>query len=92
MAALQVGRNRLAQRRNAIRGRIAVMAIAQRLAKGPQIAYRELKRVLDEAPFNTLDQQLENERRTQRVLGDTEDFREGVISFLTKRDPSFKSK
>jgi 2-(1,2-epoxy-1,2-dihydrophenyl)acetyl-CoA isomerase len=67
-------------------------AIAQRLAKGPQIAYRELKRVLDEAPFNTLDQQLENERRTQRVLGDTEDFREGVISFLTKRDPNFKSK
>jgi 2-(1,2-epoxy-1,2-dihydrophenyl)acetyl-CoA isomerase len=67
-------------------------AIAQRLAKGPQIAYRELKRVLDEAPFNTLDQQLENERRTQRVLGDTEDFREGVVSFLTKREPSFKSK
>lgn len=67
-------------------------ALAQRLAKGPQRAYRELKRVLDEAPLNTLDEQLENERRTQRVLGDTEDFREGVVAFLTKREPQFKGK
>jgi 2-(1,2-epoxy-1,2-dihydrophenyl)acetyl-CoA isomerase len=65
-------------------------ALALRLAKGPQRAYRELKRVLDEAPLNTLDEQLENERRTQRLLGDTEDFREGVVAFLTKREPNFK--
>lgn len=67
-------------------------AIATRLAKGPQIAYRELKRVLDDAAHNTLFEQLENERLTQRTLGDTEDFREGVVSFLTKREPQFKSK
>jgi 2-(1,2-epoxy-1,2-dihydrophenyl)acetyl-CoA isomerase len=67
-------------------------ALAQRLAKGPQLAYRELKRVLDEAPLRTLDEQLENERRTQRLLGDTEDFKEGVVAFLTKRDPQFKGK
>jgi 2-(1,2-epoxy-1,2-dihydrophenyl)acetyl-CoA isomerase len=67
-------------------------ALAQRLAKGPQQAYRELKRVLDEAPLNTLDEQLENERRTQRILGDTDDFKEGVVAFLTKRDPQFKGK
>lgn len=67
-------------------------ALAQRLAKGPQLAYRELKRVLDAAPLNTLDEQLEMERLTQRTLGDTDDFKEGVMSFLTKRDPQFKGK
>lgn len=67
-------------------------ALGLRLAKGPQLAYRELKRVLDAAPLNTLDEQLEMERNTQRLLGDTEDFREGVMSFLTKRDPQFKGK
>jgi 2-(1,2-epoxy-1,2-dihydrophenyl)acetyl-CoA isomerase len=67
-------------------------AIAHRLAKGPQLAYRELKRVLDDSAHNTLYEQLENERLTQRRLGDTEDFREGVVSFLTKREPQFKGK
>lgn len=67
-------------------------ALAQRLAKGPTNAYREIKRVLDAAALNTLDEQLELERRTQLMLGDTEDFREGVTAFLTKREPQFKGK
>jgi 2-(1,2-epoxy-1,2-dihydrophenyl)acetyl-CoA isomerase len=66
------------------------MQTAQRLAKGPALAYRELKRVLEDATQNTLTAQLENERVTQRMLGDTADFREGVTAFLTKREPSFK--
>ena len=68
------------------------LLIAQRLANGPSLAYRELKRVLDDAAYNSLDEQLENERLTQRMLGDTEDFREGVTAFLTKREPQFKGK
>jgi 2-(1,2-epoxy-1,2-dihydrophenyl)acetyl-CoA isomerase len=67
-------------------------AIAERLAKGPTRAFGEIKRVLDAATENTLDQQLELERRTQRTLGDTDDFREGVTAFLTKREPQFKGK
>jgi 2-(1,2-epoxy-1,2-dihydrophenyl)acetyl-CoA isomerase len=67
-------------------------ALAQRLAKGPTNAFREIKRVLDAAAFNTLDQQLELERRVQHGLGDTDDFREGVTAFLTKREPQFKGK
>lgn len=67
-------------------------AIAERLAKGPTLAFGEIKRVLDAATENTLDQQLELERRTQQKLGDTEDFREGVTAFLTKREPQFKGK
>ena len=48
--------------------------------------------MLDAAASNTLDEQLELERRTQRRLGDTDDFREGVTAFLTKREPQFKGK
>ena len=66
--------------------------VAARLVSGPALAFREIKRVLDAAPFNTLDEQLELERQVQRKLGDTEDFREGVTAFLGKREPQFKSK
>lgn len=66
--------------------------IAARLAGGPALAFAEIKRVLDAAPANTLDEQLELERRVQRTLGDTEDFREGVTAFLSKREPQFKGK
>jgi 2-(1,2-epoxy-1,2-dihydrophenyl)acetyl-CoA isomerase len=67
-------------------------AIAQRLAKGPTLAFGEIKHALDAASENTLDEQLELERRTQHKLGDTQDFREGVTAFLTKREPEFKGK
>jgi 2-(1,2-epoxy-1,2-dihydrophenyl)acetyl-CoA isomerase len=67
-------------------------AIAERLARGPTLAFGEIKRVLDAATENTLDQQIELERRTQQRLGDTDDFREGVTAFLTKREPQFKGK
>jgi 2-(1,2-epoxy-1,2-dihydrophenyl)acetyl-CoA isomerase len=67
-------------------------SLAIRLAKGPTRAFAEIKRALDEAPFNTLDRQLEMERRVQKQLGDTDDFREGVTAFLSKREPQFKGK
>ena len=66
--------------------------LAERLSKGPTLAFGAIKRTLDAAGENTLDQQLELERRTQQMLGDTEDFREGVTAFLTKRDAQFKGK
>jgi 2-(1,2-epoxy-1,2-dihydrophenyl)acetyl-CoA isomerase len=66
--------------------------LAQKLAKGPALAFGEIKRSLDAAAFNSLDEQLELERSIQKRLGDTEDFREGVTAFLTKREPKFKGK
>ena len=66
--------------------------LAERLAKGPTQAFAAIKTVLDAASENTLDEQLELERRTQQRLGDTQDFREGVTAFLTKREPQFKGK
>jgi 2-(1,2-epoxy-1,2-dihydrophenyl)acetyl-CoA isomerase len=67
-------------------------ALAARLAKGPTNAFSSIKHALDAACTNTLDEQLELERRLQRRLGDTDDFREGVTAFLAKREPQFKGK
>lgn len=67
-------------------------ALATRLAKGPVKAFAKIKATLDAAAHNSLDEQLELERRMQRDLGDTGDFREGVTAFLTKREPQFKGK
>jgi 2-(1,2-epoxy-1,2-dihydrophenyl)acetyl-CoA isomerase len=67
-------------------------SLAERLAKGPALAFSQIKRLLDLAAFNSLDEQLELERETQKRLGDTEDFREGVTAFLAKREPQFKGK
>ena len=66
--------------------------IAARLAKGPPKAFAQIKHALDIAPDNSLDEQLEHERRVQGILGDTDDFREGVTAFLSKRDPQFKGR
>jgi 2-(1,2-epoxy-1,2-dihydrophenyl)acetyl-CoA isomerase len=66
------------------------MAIAGRLAAGPTLAFARLRNVLAAADHNTLDEQLDLERDTQRVLGDTKDFLEGVMAFGQKRAPKFQ--
>ncbi|NWH08989.1 MAG: enoyl-CoA hydratase/isomerase family protein [Alphaproteobacteria bacterium] len=64
--------------------------LAQRLAAGPTQAFARIKELLDAAPRNTLDEQLELERRVQGVLGEQQDFIEGVTAFIQKREPKFK--
>ena len=41
------------------------------------------------AGTNTLDQQLDLERDSQRALGKSADFKEGVAAFLAKRAATF---
>jgi 2-(1,2-epoxy-1,2-dihydrophenyl)acetyl-CoA isomerase len=69
-----------------------VMAIAARLATGPTLAFPHLRRALAAAEHNTLDEQLDLERDTQRVLCDSKDFMEGTMAFLQKRKPKFKGR
>ena len=66
--------------------------IARRLAGGPRQCFSYIKRALDAAELRTLSDQLDLERDCQRILGDTEDFLEGVLAFLSKRKPQFKGK
>lgn len=66
--------------------------VARRLAAGPRQCFGYIKRALDAAELNTLSDQLDLERDCQRILGDTEDFIEGVVAFLGKRKPQFKGR
>jgi len=68
------------------------MTLAARLAAGPTLAFAHLRRVFAAADRNTLDEQLDLERDTQRILCDSEDFLEGTKAFLQKRDPKFKGR
>src|SRR5471030_248254 len=66
--------------------------IARKLADGPTLALARIKEALNQAGGNDLSHQLDLERDSQRVLGKTEDFKEGVMAFLAKRKAEFKGK
>ncbi len=66
--------------------------IARKLADGPTLALAKIKSALNESSGNDLARQLDVERDSQRELGRSEDFREGVAAFLAKRKANFKGK
>ncbi len=66
------------------------MAIAERLSQGPTGAYAAARALLQASANNDLDTQLDLERDTQRRMGHSHDFIEGVAAFFQKRPPAFK--
>jgi len=64
--------------------------LARRLASGPTLSYAAIKQAINAAATNSLDQQLDLERDSQRALNKTADYREGVAAFLAKRPAQFK--
>ena len=64
-------------------------AMATRFARGPTTGYGLTKEAIHAAVHNSLDQQLDLERDSQRKAGLTDDYREGVLAFLEKRPPEF---
>jgi 2-(1,2-epoxy-1,2-dihydrophenyl)acetyl-CoA isomerase len=63
--------------------------LAHELADGPTVALGLIRRLYWESPENSYERQLDLECRTQRIVGATEDFREGVKAFLDKRPAKF---
>jgi 2-(1,2-epoxy-1,2-dihydrophenyl)acetyl-CoA isomerase len=72
--------------------RADVAKAAALLAMGPTLAYRLMKQALNASFTNDLNTQLDLERDLQREAGRSQDFREGVKSFLEKRMPRYQGK
>lgn len=67
-------------------------ARAAHLAKGPTLAYGAIKRAIRGSLVADLDSQLDAEARLQGEMGETRDFREGVMAFLEKRPARFEGR
>jgi 2-(1,2-epoxy-1,2-dihydrophenyl)acetyl-CoA isomerase len=64
--------------------------MAEHLAKQPTYGLSLIKKAINTAAHNTLDEQLLLERDLQRLAGRSEDYREGVQAFMQKRTPAYK--
>ena len=67
-------------------------ALAGRLARGPRIAYRYMKRNMNAAESGTLGELLDLEAWHHSRTGATDDHREAARAFVEKREPVFKGR
>jgi 2-(1,2-epoxy-1,2-dihydrophenyl)acetyl-CoA isomerase len=67
-------------------------ALAARLARGPRVAYRYMKRNMNAAESGTLHELLDLEAWHHSRTGATEDHREAARAFVEKREPAFKGR
>jgi 2-(1,2-epoxy-1,2-dihydrophenyl)acetyl-CoA isomerase len=68
------------------------MALASRLARGPRVAYRYMKRNMNAAETASLKDVLDLEAWNHTRTGMTEDHREAARAFVEKREPQFKGR
>jgi len=69
-----------------------VDAVATKLASLPPLGLAEIKAMIRASWAHTLDEELNRQRDAMRHLGFTQDYREGVVAFLEKREPKFTSR
>lgn len=68
------------------------MALAQKLAAGPTVAYGQIKRELLHGAQGTLAQALEIEADAQKIAGATSDHRDSTMAFVNKEKPVFNGR
>ncbi len=67
----------------------ASSALLEKLANGPTRSYAGAKRLLNRRLYGDLAGQLEAEADAQKEQGQSQDFIEGVLAFVEKRDANF---
>ncbi len=67
-----------------------VEAFVDRLAAGPTRSYAGTKRQLNAWLYSRMDEQLELEAQVQREMAGSDDFVEGVLAFVQKREAGFR--
>lgn len=65
---------------------------AQKLSGGPSISYQMMKQLVFESEFKDFERFIDLEEKNQKICGRTEDFKEGIMSFVEKRKPVFLGK
>lgn len=68
------------------------LALASRLARGPRVSFRYMKRNLNAAESGALKDLLDLEAWHHVRCGETADHREAARAFVEKRDPVFKGR
>ena len=65
---------------------------AQRLARGPTLAYARTKKLFFDSLSTPLETHLENEKQMQVKSAETEDYKIGVFALIEKKEPDFIGK
>jgi 2-(1,2-epoxy-1,2-dihydrophenyl)acetyl-CoA isomerase len=68
------------------------LALARKLANGPRVALRYMKRNMNAAETNSLPEHLDLEAWHHTRTGMTEDHREAARAFVEKREPTFQGR
>jgi len=68
------------------------LALAGRIARGPRVAFRYMKRNLNAAERGTLKELLDLEAWHHMRTGQTDDHREAAKAFVEKREPVFRGR
>jgi 2-(1,2-epoxy-1,2-dihydrophenyl)acetyl-CoA isomerase len=67
-------------------------ALAMELAGKAPLSLRYAKEALNSAMSQSVDETISNEARLQKICVNSEDAKEGALSFLQKRAPEFKGR
>ena len=66
--------------------------LAKNIASQATLSFSLIKKLVNESYSNNLENQLELEKKLQKIASESTDYKEGVNAFLNKRKPKFIGK